>query len=201
MLDPVRQVRQRRPLAGCGVEAPTSGVPFVGLATVGAAHHRVDQEPVRDDPQRGRLVLQVGQLPPYALLAKLDGLSERDLRWPMTPTGTNLLGLVKHLASVQLGYFGEVFGRSADRALPWFDEGAEVNADMWATAEESRDEIMDLHLFAAAHTDAMVEALDLDSPGLVSWWPPERQRVTLHQIQVPYDGRDRSACWPCGHHS
>jgi hypothetical protein len=45
------------------------------------------------------------------LLAKLDGLSERDVRWPMTPTGTNLLGLVKHVASIELGYFGEVFER------------------------------------------------------------------------------------------
>lgn len=42
---------------------------------------------------------------------KLDGLSDYDLRRPLTPTGTNLLGLVKHLASVELGYFGETFGR------------------------------------------------------------------------------------------
>lgn len=118
------------------------------------------------------------------LLAKLDGLSERDLRWPMTPTGTNLLGLVKHVASVQLGYFGEVFDRPAGRALPWFDKGAEVNADMWATADETRDEIIDLYRFSSAHADATIEALDLDAPGLVPWWPPERRHVTLHQILV-----------------
>jgi hypothetical protein len=46
-----------------------------------------------------------------ALLAKLDGVGEREMRWPMTPTGTNLLGLVKHVAIVQLGYFGDVFDR------------------------------------------------------------------------------------------
>lgn len=119
-----------------------------------------------------------------ALLAKLDGLSERDLRWPMTPTGTNLLGLVKHVASVQLGYFGEVFGRPADRALPWLDEEAEINADMWATADETRHEIIELHRFSSDHSDATIEALDLESPGLVPWWPPERQHVTLHQILV-----------------
>jgi hypothetical protein len=118
------------------------------------------------------------------LLAKLDGLGERDVRWPMTPTGTNLLGLVKHVASVQLGYFGEVFDRPAGRALPWFDEGTETNADMWATAGETRDEIIDLHRFSAAHSDATIEALDLDSPGLVPWWPPERRHVSLHQILV-----------------
>ena len=119
-----------------------------------------------------------------ALIAKLDGLGERDLRWPMTPTGTNLLGIVKHVASVQFGYFGEVFNRPTDRALPWFDDDAEINADMWATADETREEILQLHQESAAHTDATVDALDLDSPGLVPWWPPDRQRVTLHQIMV-----------------
>jgi len=119
-----------------------------------------------------------------ALLAKLDGLGERDVRWPMTQTGTNLLGLVKHVASVELGYFGEVFDRPSSLAPPWDDDGAEINADMWATAEESREEIVQLYQDAATHADATIEALTLDSPGLVPWWPAERQRVTLHQIMV-----------------
>jgi hypothetical protein len=119
-----------------------------------------------------------------ALLAKLDGLSERDVRWPMTPTGTNLLGLVKHVASIELGYFGEVFERPSDIPLPWFDNDAEIHADMWATAEEPRDEIVTLYQRAAAHADATIEALALDSPGRVPWWPPEREQVTLQQIMV-----------------
>src|SRR5438105_15581086 len=71
-----------------------------------------------------------------ALLWKLDGLSEYDIRRPMVPTGTNLLGLVKHVASVEAGYFGETFGRPFGERLPWFEDGAEPNADMCATAEE-----------------------------------------------------------------
>ena len=66
-----------------------------------------------------------------ALLAKLDGVGERDVRWPITQTGTNLLGLVKHVASIELGYFGEVFDRPSNEPLPWYDDGAETNADMW----------------------------------------------------------------------
>lgn len=119
-----------------------------------------------------------------ALLAKLEGLDERDLRWPMTPTGTNLLGLVKHVASVELGYFGEVFDRPSNVPLPWFDEGAELNADMWATADESRDDLVALYQQAAEHADATIAALPLDAPGLVPWWPPEREQVTLQQIMV-----------------
>src|SRR4051794_40601050 len=73
-----------------------------------------------------------------ALVWKLDGLSEYDVRRPLTPTGTNLLGIVKHVASVEAGYLGDTFGRPFPEPLPWFDEGAEANADMWATPEESR---------------------------------------------------------------
>ena len=119
-----------------------------------------------------------------ALLAKLGGLDERDMRWPMTPTGTNLLGLVKHVASVELGCFGEVFDRPSNIPLPWFDEGAELNADMWATAGESREDIVALYQQATQHADATIAALPLDAPGLVPWWPPERQQVTLQQIMV-----------------
>ena len=46
-----------------------------------------------------------------AVLAKLDGLSEYDVRRPLTVTETNLLGLVKHLATWEARYLGEVFGR------------------------------------------------------------------------------------------
>ncbi len=56
-----------------------------------------------------------------ALLWKLDGLSEYDIRRPMVPTGTNLLGLIKHQAGVELGYFGDTLGRhagQADHAIP-----------------------------------------------------------------------------------
>ncbi|MDX1689759.1 MAG: DinB family protein [Acidimicrobiia bacterium] len=128
-----------------------------------------------------QLYLQVGR---EAVLWKLEGLSDYDVRRPLVPTGTNLLGIVKHLASVELGYFGDCFGRPHDEDLPWFAEGSEANADMWATPEESRDEIVGLYHRAWAHADATIEALDLDAEGEVPWWPPERRTVTLHRILV-----------------
>jgi Protein of unknown function (DUF664) len=59
----------------------------------------------------------------------------------MVPTGTNLLGLVKHVASVEFGYFGDMFGRAHDEPLPWFEPGAEPNADMSATPDEQTTSI------------------------------------------------------------
>ncbi|MEW6476328.1 MAG: DinB family protein [Actinomycetota bacterium] len=119
-----------------------------------------------------------------ALLWKLDGLSEYDVRRPLTPTGTNLLGIVKHVASVELGYFGETFGRPSGEPLPWFEPGAEPNADLWATASESRADITGLYHRAWAHSDATISTLSLDAEGHVPWWPSDRNTVTLHRILV-----------------
>ncbi|MEU6644708.1 DinB family protein [Saccharomonospora sp. NPDC046836] len=119
-----------------------------------------------------------------AMLWKLDGLGEYDIRRPLTPTGTNLLGLVKHLAGCEAGYFGGVFGRPFPEALPWLSDDAEPNADMWATADESREQIVGLYRRVWAHSDATIERLGLDAVGEVPHWPRERSQVTLHQILV-----------------
>jgi len=119
-----------------------------------------------------------------SVLWKLEGLSEYDVRRPLVPTGTNLLGLVKHLASVEFGYFGDTFGRPQGESLPWLDDAAEPNADMWATPDESREDIVALYQRAGNHADATIEALDLDSLGRVPWWPPERAEVTLNLVLV-----------------
>jgi uncharacterized damage-inducible protein DinB len=125
--------------------------------------------------------LQLGR---EALLWKLEGLSEYDVRRPLTPTGTNLLGLVKHLAYVEMGYFGITFGRPVPEAQPWVDDEVEANADMWATAAESREEVLGLYRRAWAVADATIEVLPLEAVGEVPWWAPDRRTATLHRILV-----------------
>ena len=117
-----------------------------------------------------------------ALLWKLEGVSERDARRPLTPTGTNLLGLVKHTAGTEAGYLGETFDRPFPEDLPWMADAAEWNADMWATADESRDEIVALYRRVWVHSDATIEDLDLDALGRVPWWQPDHQVVSLHRV-------------------
>jgi uncharacterized damage-inducible protein DinB len=115
------------------------------------------------------------------LLWKLEGLGEYDIRRPLTPTGTNLLGIVKHVAGAELGYFGDVFGRPHGVPLPWFSDGADPNADMWATPAESRDEIVALYRRAWQHADETIAALPLEATGRVPWWG-DNGAVTLHRI-------------------
>ena len=119
-----------------------------------------------------------------ALLQKLEGLSERDVRLPRTPTGTNLLGLVKHAAAVELEYFGETFGRPAEVQLPWVAAGLpeEDNVDMFAAEGESLEDVLEFARRCFAHADATITALDADAPGRVAWWPDDKAEVTLAQI-------------------
>jgi hypothetical protein len=113
---------------------------------------------------------------------KLDGLSEYDVRRPLTPTGTNLLGLLKHSGSTHVRYFGEVFGRPGDRSLLWLCGGAVPNGELWARPEESRAQVVEACRRAWGLADATIEALPLDAPGTVPWWGPEP--VSLHRVLV-----------------
>jgi hypothetical protein len=119
------------------------------------------------------------------MLAKLDGLSEYDQRRPMTPTGTNLLGLVKHLAGLEYGYLGESFGRPAPETLAWIADGSVWDgADMWARPEEPSEYLTGLYRRACAHADETITALGLDAPGSVPHWPADRRATTLGVLLI-----------------
>ncbi|MGW2180384.1 DinB family protein [Streptomyces sp. NPDC001732] len=97
------------------------------------------------------------------ILWKLDGLDHDALRRPMTPSGTNLLGLVKHLATVEYGWFCTTFGRETEPF--WFDPYTE---DMTVGADESTEAIVEFYGRARAAADRAIDELDLDALG-TSW--------------------------------
>ncbi|WP_370591473.1 DinB family protein [Saccharopolyspora montiporae] len=115
------------------------------------------------------------------VVGKLCGLGEYDVRRPLTTTGTNLLGLVKHLTGCEAGYFGEVFGRPFDEKLPWLQQEDDPVVDMWATSAESRSEIVERYHRVCAHADATIAALDLTAVGAAAW---PSGPVTLHRVLV-----------------
>ncbi len=119
-----------------------------------------------------------------ALLWKLDGLSEYDVRRPVTPTGTNLLGLVKHAAGVELNYFGRVFSRPFPEPPLWSTAQALPASDMYASPEESRESVVAFYARVREFADATIAALPVDAPGVVTWWSPGRREVTLRQVLV-----------------
>ena len=116
------------------------------------------------------------------LLWKLEGLSEYDIRRPLTRTGTNLLGIVKHVSMVEWNYLGACFDRAVPDGIPGFDP-PEVS-DMWATADETTEFLLGFYERVAANTRAVVDDLALDTRGHVGHWPKERQNPTLQELLV-----------------
>ena len=119
------------------------------------------------------------------VLRAVDGVGEYDLRRPMTPTGTNLLGVVKHLIGIEAGYLGVCVGHPVAFALPWIDdETLGPNRDMWATAEESSSYLIDLYRAAARHSDAVLAESDPATPASVPWWPEEQRSTSVGALVV-----------------
>lgn len=123
-----------------------------------------------------------------ALLLKLDGLSERELRLPRTPTGTNLIGIVKHCMNVEYGYLGPTFGRTIDDPRGLVPEEAyesDPQTDWFAGEDETVAGIVETYRRVQAFCDRTIADLPLDAPGRVPWWSEERgPDVTLGEIVV-----------------
>jgi Protein of unknown function (DUF664) len=116
------------------------------------------------------------------MLWKLEGLAEYDVRRPLTDTGTNLLGMIKHLSISEAWYFGDVFGRSFPGQWRRWDDPAGHLDLMWVAADEPRDEIVDRYLRAWSYSDATIASLDVAAPGYVPWW--RRPDVKLFNVLV-----------------
>ncbi len=115
------------------------------------------------------------------VLWKLEGLTDEQLRRPMTPSGTNLLGLVKHLGSVEYGWFCETFGREFE-PVP-FDENV-PDADLRIEPDETTEDIVAFYGRARAAADKVVAELELDTMGMAWFGEPVSMRwVMIHMLE------------------
>lgn len=99
-----------------------------------------------------------------AVLWKLDGLDDEQQRRPMTPSGTTLLGLVKHLASVEYGWFVGTFGGEVEPL--WFDPYSEE--DM-RTEDDTTERIVEFYGRARAAADRVIAERSLNDLGRPAW--------------------------------
>ncbi|WP_329078582.1 DinB family protein [Streptomyces niveus] len=109
------------------------------------------------------------------VLWKLEGLDDEALRRPMTPSGTSLLALVKHLATVEYGWFRETFGRESEPF--WFDTETE---DMTVAPDESTADILAFYARARAAADRAIQEIDLEDTG-TSW---SGRTVTMRWVLI-----------------
>jgi hypothetical protein len=121
------------------------------------------------------------------LLLKTDGLSERELRMPRTPTGTSLLGIVKHCANVTWGYLGLTFGREfpdADLLVPMAAYAEDPQVDWYATGSETAAGLLDLYRSVVEFGAETIATLPLDATGRVPWWPADWAPATVEHLAV-----------------
>jgi uncharacterized damage-inducible protein DinB len=113
-------------------------------------------------------------------LWKLDGLDDERLRRPMTPTGTSLLGLVKHLAAVDYSWFCKTFGRETE-PLPFRDD--DPDADLRPEPEETVPDIVAFYGRAREASDQVIDELELDAVGTAWLGEVSLRWVLVHMIE------------------
>ena len=115
------------------------------------------------------------------VLWKIDGLDDEQLRRRMTPSGTHLLGLVKHLAAVEYGWFCDTFGRATE-PLPFDDD--DPDADLRVEPHETTADIIAFYGRARAAADEVIRELDVDTLGTAWFGDPLSLRwVLVHMLE------------------
>ncbi len=115
------------------------------------------------------------------VLWKVQGLDDEQLRRPMTPSGTSLLGLVKHMAAVEYSWFCETFGRETE-ALPFDDD--DENADLRVDPDETTADILAFYGRARAAADKVIDELGVDDLGKAWWGETVSMRwVLIHMLE------------------
>ena len=112
-----------------------------------------------------------------AILWKLEGLDDEQLRRSMVPSGTSLLGLVKHVAAVEYGWFCDTFGRAAE-PLPFDDDNPD--ADLRIGPEETTEEVLAFYGRARAAADRAIDELEVEDTG-TAWFG---EAVTLRWVLI-----------------
>jgi hypothetical protein len=121
------------------------------------------------------------------LLLKTEGLSERELRMPRTPTGTSIIGIVKHCANVTWGYLGLTVGRrfpDEHLMVPYDAYDADPQADWYATESETCQGLIELYRSSVAFGVETIGTLPLDQTGRVPWWPADWAPATVEHLAV-----------------
>jgi uncharacterized damage-inducible protein DinB len=116
-----------------------------------------------------------------AVLWKLEGLDDTNLRRAMTPSGTNLLGMVKHLAAVEYSWFCETFGRATE-PLPFDDN--DPDADLRVRPDETTEDVLAFYGRARAAADQVIDEVDLEQTGTAWFGDPVSTRwVLIHMVE------------------
>lgn len=112
---------------------------------------------------------------------KIEGLDDDQLRRQMTPSGTSLLGMVKHLAAVEYGWFCATFGRETE-PMPFDEEDPE--ADLRITPDETTADIVDFYNRACRAADVVIGEVGIEELGNAWFGDQVSMRwVLIHMVE------------------
>lgn len=116
-----------------------------------------------------------------AILWKLDGLTDAQLRTSVVPSGMTPIGLVQHLASVEYGWFCATFGRPHE---PLGFDIHDENADFRVAPDEPTADVFAFWARARAAADEAVSEVDLDEVG-TAWFGEQvsMRWVMIHMLE------------------
>ena len=115
------------------------------------------------------------------MLWKLEGLNEDLARRAAVPSGTSMLGLIKHLAWVERGWFLRIIG-GQEIDYPWTDE--DPDGDFRIEEDETITSISQLYVDAVKEANAAIEAADsLDVTGTRRGKERSLRWVLIHMIE------------------
>ncbi len=138
-----------------------------------------DAYPITGD--EGPMIVSILNKQREVIVWKLEGLNDEELRRPMMPSGTNLLGIVKHLAAVEYGWFCTTFGRETE-PLPFDDD--DEDADLRVSDDETTEDILAFYRRACDAADRAMSELGLDGEGTAWFGDTVSMRwVILHMIE------------------
>jgi uncharacterized damage-inducible protein DinB len=138
-----------------------------------------DAYPVTGD--EGPMLVSILNKQREVMVWKLEGLTDEELRRSMTPSGTNLLGMVKHLAAVEYGWFCTTFGRATE-PLPF--DAEDEDADLLVNDDESTEDILGFYRRACDASDLAMSEVGLDGEGTAWFGDTVSMRwVILHMIE------------------
>jgi uncharacterized damage-inducible protein DinB len=117
------------------------------------------------------------------LLWKLEGLDDEQLRRAMVPSGTSLLGLVKHLAYVERSWFQGVWA-GQEVSFPWTKE--DPDADWRIEPDETTGDVLALYDGECDRSREIIAAASsLDEAVVHPRWKEEvsRRWILVHMIE------------------
>jgi uncharacterized damage-inducible protein DinB len=115
-----------------------------------------------------------------AVLRKIEGASDRDARAAAVPSGVSLLGILKHLANTEQGWFHVVFANEAPFMI---DDPSDPDADWRVGPDETAETLAALYRTMCARSREIVDSASLDDVATYPGKDMTLRWIVVHMIE------------------